>query len=198
MQLYYLVINQQLVCACMCHPIFAFISLIMFFWCTQFCNYYGAFDLWLYSLFDTNVILVRFIVRVWLQNYEILHYRGFREEFFCSQLSSFSLSNQHGRVMSLETGDSFWFARLANCIHCDAHSDLRLCWRQILVKGDQHARIDRQGQVVEEVVVFAAEERFHVGCRDNCSQQTRQRYVWEEEFVRVGWVETQKPFAHMD
>ena len=58
-----------------------------------------------------------------------------------------------------EPGYLSWASSLSNSINGLADSHLRLYGFHVLVYRDEHAGIDRQRQVVQEVVVFAANER---------------------------------------
>jgi hypothetical protein len=64
--------------------------------------------------------------------------------------------------MSLETCDTFGFAGLTDGVDSVANSDTGLNWLQLLVQSDQHAWVDRQSQVEQEVVIFADNEGFHI------------------------------------
>ena len=75
MQLYYLVISN---CTC---SLFHFINYVRFG--VQAANYMD-FSSAVRSFFHTDIILVRLIVWIRLQNHKIFHYRGLRQEFFSS------------------------------------------------------------------------------------------------------------------
>ena len=64
--------------------------------------------------------------------------------------------------MRLETCDAFWLTGLTNRIYSVTNSNLCLNRLQIFVQRNQHAWVDRQGQVEEEVVILSSDESFHV------------------------------------
>ena len=71
--------------------------------------------------------------------------------------------------MRLEAGNALRFAGLANCIDSIADPDARLDRLELLVEGNQHAWVDRQSQVEQEVMVLASKERLHVCCAEQDS-----------------------------
>jgi len=85
--------------------------------------------------------------------------------------------NHNGSVMRLETSDSAWLASLADSIDSIAYSDLRLQGIQVIIQRNQHTRIHRQSQIKQEIMVFPAVERLHVGCSIDSAQQASEGYI---------------------
>lgn len=81
------------------------------------------------------------------------------------------MPDQHGGVVRLEACDAFWLAGLAHCVDGVAHADLGLNRLQLLVESDQHARVDRQCQVEQEIMVLSCDESLHISCGDQHGQQ---------------------------
>lgn len=124
---------------------------------------------------------------VWIlpQDKEVLDYTGLWNVLFCSQFCTLCASNEDWSVMSLETCDLLCLTSLTDCIYCVTYSDLGLNWLQFFIQSDEHAWVDRQSQVVEEVMVLATDESLHIsGGHEDC-QQTSKTHIREQEFVRV-------------
>ena len=66
-----------------------------------------------------------------------------------------------------------------------ADSDARLHRLQLLVECDEHARVDRERQVEQKVVVLADDKGLHVRRAQQHRQQARQRHIIEQEFLAV-------------
>ena len=66
----------------------------------------------------------------------------------------------------------------------------------LLIQGDHHAWIDREGQIVQEVVVLATDEGLHVSASHQHRDQTSQAYVREKELIRVEWIQTKQALKH--
>ena len=149
--------------------------------------------------YDSLLIIVRrgVVVRVGPQDQEILNNMCLRQVLICGELSSLALTNEDGRVMGLEACDTFGFAGLANSIYGVTHTDLGLNWLQILVQSNQHTRVDRQGQVEQEVMELSGNEGLHVGGGEEHCEETGQGNVREKEFVRVEWVQSEEALAHV-
>ena len=99
--------------------------------------------------------------------------------------------------MRLESSNSLWLASLSNSVHGVTDTHLGLDWLKLFVQSDQHARVDRQSQVEEEIVILASDESLHVRrCEEN-GQKTGEGDIREEEFVRVEWVKTEQTLAHV-
>lgn len=93
------------------------------------------------------VVLIWLVFWVRSQDQEILNNWRLRQVLICGELSSLTLADQDGCVMSLEASDSLRFACLANGVHGVTHAHLRLNWLELLVQRDKHARVNRQSQV---------------------------------------------------
>ena len=123
------------------------------------------------------VVFFGHIVGVRPEEDKVFHHGCFRNELFGCQLSSLTLSDENGGVVSLETGYFFGFSRLTDRV--DSLSDAHLSFDgfHFFVKSDDHAGVDTQGEVIQEVVVLAAEERLHISSAVEHRQQTTQRHI---------------------
>ena len=146
------------------------------------------------SFCDSLLIIVRIgvVVRVGPQDQEILNNWRFRQVLVCSELGPLALANEHGRVMGLEARNALGFAGLTDGVHGVTHADLRLNRLQLLVQRNEHARVDRERQVEEEVVILSCDEGLHVGGGQENREEAGQGNVREEEFVRVEGVQTKQ------
>ena len=53
----------------------------------------------------------------------------------------------------------------------------------VLTYSNEHARVDRKGQVIQEVVVFSNDEGLHIGAAVQSGQKTSEGHIREEELV---------------
>ena len=75
-----------------------------------------------------------FVVRVLAQDYEVLHDLCLAQVLLSRELGTLALSNEHRRVVSLETGDLLGLAGLTDSVDSIANSDLGLHWLQVFVQ----------------------------------------------------------------
>ena len=87
--------------------------------------------------------------------------------------------------MLCEAGYLSGASSLPDSVDSHADSHWSLYGLHVLVYGDEHAGVDRQGQVVKEVVVFAGDEVAHVSAAVNSSEEAGQRNIREEELIGV-------------
>ena len=66
--------------------------------------------------------------------------------------------------MRLEASDALRFASLTDRIDSITDPNASLDRLELLIQGNQHAWVDRERQVEEEVMVLASDERLHVSC----------------------------------
>ena len=62
---------------------------------------------------------------------------------------------------------------------------------------DEHARIDRQSEVEQEVMVLSSDECLHIGAGVEHCQQASEGHVREERFIRMEGVQAKKALAHV-
>ena len=99
--------------------------------------------------------------------------------------------------MCLEPGYGLGFPGGPDRVHGGAHADRSLDGLQILIQGDEHARVHAQDQVVQEVVILADEEALHVCAGVEHGDQACEGHVREQELVRVQRVKPQKALTHV-
>lgn len=110
-----------------------------------------------------DIVIVSYVVGIRPENDKVFKHGSLREELISSELSPLVLANQYRGIVRLETRNLLGFACLADSIYCHTNAHLRLYGFHFFVYCQEHAGVDAQGQVVKEVVVFAADECFHVG-----------------------------------
>ena len=95
------------------------------------------------------------VVWILLQDYEPLHDGRDGQVLLRGELGPLSAGEQHGRGVRLEAGDGLGLARLPDHVDglADPHADRQRA--QLVVEGDQHARLHGRRQRVEEVVALA-------------------------------------------
>jgi hypothetical protein len=123
------------------------------------------FDFWL------------FVVWVFAQYDKVLHNLSLAEVFLRGELSSLLLADQDWGVMSLETSDLLGLAGGADGVNCVSNSDLCLDWLEAFIESNQHARVDRKGQVIQEVVVFSDDEGLHISAAVQGGQKTSEGHI---------------------
>ena len=75
--------------------------------------------------------------------------------------------------MRLETSDFAGLSGLSNCVYGHSDASLRFDRLELLVQSDEHARVHRKRQVIQEVMVFAADKGTHVrACVDGGQQSS--------------------------
>ena len=89
------------------------------------------------------------------------------------KFGTLTMRQEHWRLMCLETCDSSGFSCLTHSIDCVTDANRCLQGFQVFIQRHKHAWVHTQRQVVEEVVVRAAEEGRHVRCREQSRHQTR-------------------------
>ena len=97
------------------------------------------------------------------QDHEVLENRGLRDELFSSEFCSFSLTNKDGGVVGLEASDLLGSSCLTDGVYGDTNTNLSLDGLHVFVDGQEHTRVDRKRDVIEEVMVLAGDEGLHVG-----------------------------------
>lgn len=116
------------------------------------------------------VVLLWLVVWVRSQDEEILNHRVLRQVLISGKLSSLAVPNKHRCVVGLEACDALRLSCLSHSVDGVSDADLRLDGLQLLVQSDHHARVDRQSQVEQEVVVLPCNECFHVRGRNQYRQ----------------------------
>ena len=139
---------------------------------------------------DNIVLLLK--VGVLPQNDEVLQNGRLRQVHLAAQLGFLPLADQHGRVVLREASYLAGAAGLADRVDGRADADLGGNRLHFLVHRDKHAGVDAEGQVVEEVVVFAGDEVGDIRAAVDSGQEAGEGNIREEELIGVQGVETQQ------
>jgi len=123
------------------------------------------------------------VVGVRPQDNKVLKDRGLWDELFGGKFGSLPLAYKDRCIMGLETSNLLRSSSLSNCINGDTNTDLGLDRFHVFVDSKQHAGVDGQSQVVQEVVVLASDESFHISSSVEDSEEAGKRNIGEEQLV---------------
>lgn len=102
------------------------------------------------------------VVGVRPQDDKVLENGSLRDELFSGQFSSLALTNKYGSIVGLEPSNLLGLTCLTNSIDGNTDAYLGLDGLHIFVDSQKHARVDRECEVVEEVMVFSTDEGLHI------------------------------------
>ena len=91
---------------------------------------------WCLSLSLLVVVLFFLVVGIGSQDQKVFNHRGLGQVLFRGELSTLTLPDEHGCVMSLETSDTLRFTCLAHSVDGVTYASLGLNGLEILVEGD--------------------------------------------------------------
>mmetsp|Transcript_34896 Transcript_34896/g.39573 ORF Transcript_34896/g.39573 Transcript_34896/m.39573 type:complete len:253 (-) Transcript_34896:1345-2103(-) len=152
----------------------------------------------LLSLFLGRLGFFRLVVRVFLQNNEVLQNRRNRQIFVSCQLCSVAERKQDRGVVSLEACDTFGVTGLSDNIDCGSDTNRNGNRFQFFVYSYQHSGVHGGGQEVQRVVISTQNCFVKIEHRMQNGEETSKTNIIQQESITMEWLQGDQTFTHMD